>query len=340
MNKDDAKGFVADGVSKIKEINWVEKKRQAKDQVCNAKDRIAKTWRSGVKGKILCVGAALLILKMGSCIFGGGSDSFSRAVDMPFQQMLLSSSSSEIGDAFKHSETPYVRVLSVVDGGVLICYVSGGGDLLSNQFAEYAENLAALTGNSYNRILHVETSTDGYVDGANLRSGVYVRDGTFKYTSRDGASNTVESYSLICDEDEINRFKAEIIRVRNEEKNRKDAEEKEKMRIEKESGTRWIEDSGVRDLYETEAAKIAPDKKLERVLKVSRMFGIEERSPDELKEFLIGAFHDAKWDRTQRDAFATKAIQMYRKESKKYGEQIATFNKIKSELYWLEQKEN
>ena len=330
------KEFAQSGIETFKKVDWKVKGEETKVKAVEARDKIVSTWKSGKKGKFSCIVGALGLLWIGSCIFGGSGTTFTNAVDSPLQQMLLSSSTSNPGDAFYHDETPYVRVLSVVDDGVLVCYVSGGGDLISNQFAEYAENLAALTGNTYDKVIHISTTDEGYVDGNNLKSGVYVRDGTFQYVSRDGAENTIESYSKISDEDEVERFKEELECVRERFKRDKEDAAAAKLREEKASGEEWIKTSGVRKLFKMKSSDVPSDQKLVRVFKVSRMFGIEERPPEELKAFLLEAFKDARWNRTARDAYARKAIQMYTKESKKHSSKLSDLNAISSALYDLE----
>lgn len=77
---------------------------------------------------------------------------------------------------------PTLRILSIDDDGVL---VEGGGE-----------------------VAFMKTSTSGYVDGNCLREGLYVRKGTYKYTSIDGAMRTIPAFEEITNAREIEIFNA------------------------------------------------------------------------------------------------------------------------------------
>lgn len=109
--------------------------------------------------------------------------------------MFLNSSEVPVGTIFDHSSSPAVRIMNVVESGVLVHYV-GSGD--------------------YNKIIHIMTDPAKYADGNELKSGIYVRTGSYKYKSMIGLRK-VESYLDISSEEmekKISEYKHRLAEVR------------------------------------------------------------------------------------------------------------------------------
>lgn len=58
------------------------------------------------------------------------------------------------------------------------------------------------------KVAFIKTSRSGYVDGDYVRSGAYVRKGTYRYTSADGARRTIPAFEEITNARELEIFNA------------------------------------------------------------------------------------------------------------------------------------
>ena len=122
-------------------------------------------------------------------------------------------------------------------------YVYGSGNYLENMLEQEAERVSMISGGGSNdKIVFVETRDGGYVDGAQLKEGIYVRKGTYSYTTALGTGATVEAYAKITDKGEIERFEVELrknqearaVARKKAEKEAAEKEEKKKARLERE----------------------------------------------------------------------------------------------------------
>lgn len=168
---------------------------------------------------------------------------FVEASDLSFSNIFQHTATPAFGTAFRHRQNPAVQVLSVTDDGILVHYVYGSGNYLENMFEQEAERFSAFSGSGSNdKIVFIMTQDGGYVDGAQLKEGIYVRKGTYSYTTALGAVSTVEAYAKIVDKKEIERFEEELRKNKEalaaaRKKAEKESAEKaamEKARLEKE----------------------------------------------------------------------------------------------------------
>jgi len=215
---DRAKALADEGIEKLKNVDWKAQGDAAAEKAKAAKAKIQATWKSGTKGKIICVIGAALVLWVGSCIFGGGAGSGSADFDElstdSFSMIFMSKMiSEESGVAYKHDSNPSVQVISVDSDGVLVAYIKG-----ANPFTEGLENFIGNFGGDMDKVVYVSTDATGYTDGTPLRDGYYVRNGTCTYKSVGGIKRTVplfvelrDSASLKkCHKIEADRKKEEV----------------------------------------------------------------------------------------------------------------------------------
>ena len=193
--------------------------------------------------KIVLPSILILSLVVGLYVGRMSGGAFVEASDISFANIFQHSVSPEFGTAFRHRDHPAVQVLSVTDEGVLVHYVYGSGNYLENMLEQEAERVSMISGGGSNdKIVFVETRDGGYVDGAQLKEGIYVRKGTYSYTTALGTGATVEAYAKITDKGEIERFEVELrknqeARAVARKKAEKEAAEKaakEKARLERE----------------------------------------------------------------------------------------------------------
>lgn len=109
-----------------------------------------------------------------SCRFG--DDDFDNHVD------------ADNGVAFFHGGISNAQVISVVDDGVIV----GCKSTFSTEW-NYA---------------YVKTEDSGYVDGDRLKIGVYVRNGTYRYRSADGAVRTIPAFEKVTRKKDLEIFMA------------------------------------------------------------------------------------------------------------------------------------
>ncbi len=58
------------------------------------------------------------------------------------------------------------------------------------------------------KVAYVKTDDSGYVDGDVLKSGVYVRNGTYRYKSAFGVVRTVPAFEKVTREKDVKIFMA------------------------------------------------------------------------------------------------------------------------------------
>lgn len=67
---------------------------------------------------------------------------------------------------------------------------------------------------SNDKVAFMKTSRSGYVDGDYVRSGAYVRKGTYRYTSADGARRTIPAFEEITNARDLEIFNALLEEVK------------------------------------------------------------------------------------------------------------------------------
>ena len=118
-------------------------------------------------------------------------------------EALLDSSEVPVGTIFDHSSSPSIRIMNVIESGVLVHYVKGRKTVpfLNLDLDAEADRVNKILGNGdYNKIIHIVTDPVKYADGNELKAGIYVRTGSYKYKSRMGLRK-VESYLDISSEE-------------------------------------------------------------------------------------------------------------------------------------------
>ncbi len=175
-----------------------------------------------VKNKVLlvCVLLVLLcvlfkcVLFVGGVVWGTGERVSVNGVSVDMHKLssenldeaFLDSYEVPVGTVFDHDASSSVRIMNVVDSGVLVHYVKGRKRVLGLNIdvdEEVSRIDNALGRGGYNKIIHIETDPSRYTDGNELREGIYVRTGSYKYNSKMGVRK-VESY-LDISSDELKK---------------------------------------------------------------------------------------------------------------------------------------
>ena len=237
-NIDKAKNSVKDGIESLKTAEGRQNVKNAVVAgVIAAKNKVVATWNSGPKGKVICVGAVAGILLIVSGMFGNGGITFTKVSDVPFTFVFRSNITSSDGEAFENSKNHFIKVLSVVNDGVIVHFdqTAFGAELVGGLYS-------GLTGES-DKIIHIATRRGGYVDGGALESGIFVRNGSYTYENAFGATVTVESYSEITGSGEIERFHKIVSDRKKAQKDREEAKKAEASRKQEESRKRAKEES-------------------------------------------------------------------------------------------------
>lgn len=122
----------------------------------------------------------------------GKPKSFSQVIKSPLSWFPK----SKDGEAMIHDDYN-LTVVSVDDDGVIVQQDPPiGGEL---------------------KIGFVRTPDKGYVDGDHLIKGVYVKAGTYKYVSADGAARTVPAFEKVTREKDLFIFKAMLNALKQQE---------------------------------------------------------------------------------------------------------------------------
>ena len=170
-NIDKVKDSVKNGVESLK---TTEGRQRLKESVIAgataAKNKVVETWKSGPKGKAICIGVVAVLLVIGSMMSDdedfasgrlGGEDDIMLS-EKGFSSIFMNVGSPEADDGmiYRHQEDISVKVLQATSDGLLVGYVTG-----SNPFTSGIEDFVEKFGGSYDRVVFVTTDRDGYEDG-------------------------------------------------------------------------------------------------------------------------------------------------------------------------------
>lgn len=185
--------------------------KTAKDKAFAAaaccKEKIAATWKSGRKGKAICIGgAAVVLILMMQC--GGGESAAGGGWEFTgknFSSVFMGSSTQDEGVIYAHSPNISIKVLQATKKGNLVEYVQG-----ANPFAGGFESMVGTFGGSFDRMVWVETPGKMYEDGEKLGAGYYIRRGSYEYEGVDGGEHTVARYVEVTDKDILEKIRKQI----------------------------------------------------------------------------------------------------------------------------------
>jgi len=221
---DKAKALADAGMAKLKDVDWKAQSASAREKANAAKDKIVATWRSGNKGKAICIVGALLLVWIGSCIFGGGgegSDGFTlRGDDLKSEAKTdkLFYVRNGKDDGFAKVVPNLKKIPTWVHGGTLAhclnphleadlrirgkAYLNDpenrwGSWCVVNHVADghviVRPDDPSWSGDYYG---YIETDDD-YVEGANLRRGLYAFVGKKTVPLANGSSMTMYAFASI-----------------------------------------------------------------------------------------------------------------------------------------------
>ena len=221
---DKAKAFADAGMAKLKEVDWKVHGAFAKEKANVAKDKLVATWRSGSKGKAICIVGALLLAWIGSCIFGGGgvgSSTFTLSGDdlkaeAKTDKLFYVKNGKD--DGFAKVVPNLKKIPTWVHGGTLAhclnphldadlrirgkAYLNDpenkwGSWCVVNHVADghviVKPDDPSWSGDYYG---YIETDDD-YVEGANLRKGLYAFIGKKTVPLSNGSSMTMYAFASI-----------------------------------------------------------------------------------------------------------------------------------------------
>lgn len=118
-------------------------------------------------------------------------------------EAFLDSTEVPVGTIFDHRSSPSLRIMNVVESGVLVHYVKGRKTVpfLNFDADKEVDRMNKMLGlGDYDKIIHIMTDPTKYTDGNELKAGIYVRTGSYKYKSRMGLRK-VESYLDVSSEE-------------------------------------------------------------------------------------------------------------------------------------------
>lgn len=189
-----AKALADEGIEKLKNVDWKAQGDAAAEKVKAAKAKIQTTWKSGTKGKVVCVIGAALVLWIGSCIFNANSVSDEDCL-IDYKANLTSAASQ----GFQPKEgVGYVSLGGFTiqqylpNEGAVLAMLSNNG--LGNLIALMSGNVQGLSdGSDVGNIIYVKTPRK-YTDGQALAGGVYIYEGIITYETTDGGSKSVKVF--------------------------------------------------------------------------------------------------------------------------------------------------
>lgn len=185
------------------------------------KEKIVALWKSGRKGKAICIGGALVVLMLlMQC--GGESDSSGRGgkytgeyfwsvfVGEPEEDEGVIYNAEVAGDFFDRSQNNgRIQVMQATREGNLVRYEDG------------------------DRTVWVETPGKYYEDGQTLGGGFYIRRGLKRYTNAFGAERAVARYVEVTDKSVVKKLRQQVAEERaakeKAEREREEAARQEKM---------------------------------------------------------------------------------------------------------------
>lgn len=175
------------------------------------KEKIVTTWKSGRKGKGICiVGAVVVLLILTRC--GGGSVETGRGGKFSgknFSSVFMGMNTQDEGMIYEFSSDISIKVLQATKKGNLVGYVQG-----SNPFAAGVESFFGALGGSFDRMVWVETARKRYEDGETLGGGFYIRRGSHEYEGIDGGEHTVARYVEVTDKASVKKLQKQADRER------------------------------------------------------------------------------------------------------------------------------
>ena len=188
------------------------------------KEKVVALWKSGRKGKAICIGGAvvLLFLLMRGC---GGSDSAKNAPgdtgklsasnisEQQFSQVFIGNSKEDEGVIYVHIQDPSIRIFQATSGGLLVGYARG-----TSRVAAQIENLMGDLGASFDRVVWIATKSKTHEENRPLETGFFVRRGKHSFVGTDGGEHVLAQYVEITDEKDIAMIMDEL-------KRREDAKE-------------------------------------------------------------------------------------------------------------------
>lgn len=226
-----AKKLAQLGLKNLKEIDWKTKGAEAVSKVSVAKDKVVATWRSGRKGKVICMVGALMLAWIGSCMFGGGEVKAAKGRFVIKGKDLQSEAQTDKlfyvkgkDDGFTKVWPNLKRIPKWVHSGPLAHCLNPHLDAdLRNRSKAYL-NDPDYTFGSWCIVEHVDDdhvivrpndpswsgefygyvqTDDDYVEGANLKKGFYAFTGQRKVPLTNGSS--VSMYSFVAIDAEVNQ---------------------------------------------------------------------------------------------------------------------------------------
>jgi len=186
------------------------------------KEKIAATWKSGRKGKAICIGgAAVFLLLLMQC---GGGESGGTFNGKNFSSVFMGNNTKDEGEIYQFKTDVSIKVLQSTKKGNLVGYVTG-----ANPFAGGFESMVETFGGSFDRIVWVVTPGKMYEDGEKLGAGYYIRRGSYEYEGVDGGEHTVARYVEVTDKGvlkKIEKMKQKLDAKRQAEEKAREAKEK------------------------------------------------------------------------------------------------------------------
>ena len=216
-------------------------KNKALASFARCKAKTVSPWKSGRKGKAVCIAGAvvLLFLMMCGC---GGSDSAKHELENPgkmddsgklanqeklgdpgelsaanisdqrFSRVFTGNSQDDEGVIYVHIPDSSIRIFQATSGGLLVGYARG-----TSQLASQVENFMGNLGASFDRIVWIATKSTAHEENQPLRKGFFVRRGKHSFVGTDGGEHVLAQYVEITDEKDIAMIMDELKR-REEEK--------------------------------------------------------------------------------------------------------------------------
>ena len=179
------------------------------------KEKVVTLWKSGRKGKAICIGGAVVVLLLLTRCGGSnnGESGSAGSIDtgrggeytgQNFSDVFMGAKADE-GVIYKFSSNISIKVLQATKEGNLVGYIQG-----ANPFADGLESLFGSFGGSFDRIVWVVTPGKLYEDNQTLGSGFYIRRGSYEYEGTDGGTHTVARYVEVTDEATLTKIQKHI----------------------------------------------------------------------------------------------------------------------------------
>ena len=226
--KERAKSFVSkDNYVKLKEAV-----SSLKDS--EGRKAFADTFRSlPSKMKVIVVcGMLLALLILFKCCTGvvgmvsgdrissnGVNVDLSKYSDEYFGNVFLGSTEVPIGTLYEFGGDSSIRILSVLESGVLVHYEQGHVPMFGQVEIDIENAFRKMGMGGYDKVIYIETDPSGYTDGNELKEGLCVRTGSYRYQSKGGV-RMVEAYADVTSDDLKSKL-ADYKKKRSEDKAKK-----------------------------------------------------------------------------------------------------------------------